>query len=117
MASRERRPNPTKEPVRRLFRCWGLDYQAQPGLRAAQSWGSMCRPTSYLLSCPAIEAGQFGQRRRGAIVMVIQSGTAGGDNVEEGQLARQELADRRLIGCVQHRAAGAALPRNFITQL
>src|SRR5260370_38857504 len=74
-------------------------------------------PTAYLLSRPAVARVQIGQRRPGAVVMMIQNGAADARDIEEAQLPREEAGDRRLVGRGEHRPARSAPPGDFVTEL
>ena len=63
---------------------------APAGFTGPNGPGSAAGPTAYLLSGPAIDGGQLGQRRRGVVMVMIEDRAASAGNVEEGQLAGQE---------------------------
>ncbi len=92
----------------------GMPLSGVAGLHGPGSWAV---PTAYLLTCPAVASGQFGQRRRGTEVVGVQHRAAGAGDVKEFQVAGEEALDGGLVGGVQDRPAGAAAPRDLITQL
>jgi hypothetical protein len=50
-------------------------------------------------------------------VVVIQSRAAGAGNVKEIEVALEEAFDGRLVGGIEHRAAGTPPARDLIPQL
>src|ERR1700722_1380234 len=85
----------------------------RPGARVSET----AVPTAYLLSRPAVADGQFRQRRRRAVMMMIQGRAAGARHIQKSQLPGQKAFHGRLIGGVEDRSTGAAAARYLITQL
>ena len=113
VASRERqRPEWAVTARRRQAAAVGR-LHVRPGARVSET----AVPTAYLLSRPAVAGGEFRQRRRRAVMMMIQGRAAGARHVEESQFPGQEALHGRLVGGVEDRPAGAAAAGHLIAQL
>src|SRR5262245_23961468 len=87
-----------------IFRC--LDLRVRGG-----------SPTCYLLSRPPVNGAKLGQRRPGAVMMIREHLATNLRDLQKTEFTGKEPADRRLIRCVEHRAARAATPGSLVSQL
>src|ERR1051326_8491227 len=101
----------------------GLPRPAWPPLLPAASRSlrrsvpvSLAYPTTYLLSCPAIQGDQLAERRLRTEIVLIEHRPAGAGYVGKGQLAFEEIPNRRFVRGVQHGAARAAEAHHFVNR-
>ena len=95
----------------------GTGWTARRSASVRRGASETAVPTAYLLSRPAVADGKFRQRRRRAVVMMIQGRAASARHVRESQFSGEEALHGRLVGGVEHRSASAAAPGHLIAQL
>src|SRR3954452_3861454 len=99
--------------MRGRCRWWAAGGRSGPALWMKRGPGCSARPTSYLLSRPAVRSGQLVQRRPGGELMVFERRAAGPRDVEEADVAVEEALDGDLVGGVEDRAARPAAARHL----